>query len=375
MKTRQYSSNNKIEIHNYISNYDLSDESLVFIFSDKQFLTKEISKILKDKFKDIPIIACSTSGEIVQTNVFEGSFTLTTVSFVHSYVRLCSFKVSKKEDSFLVGSQLVDNLLNDELKHIFVLSDGLNVNGTNLVNGINSVTNGKVSVSGGLAGDGVHFNSTLVSDESGDFCENIVTAIGLYGDRLNVNCSSEGGWEIFGKERIVTKSDENIVYEIDHKPALDLYKVYLGDKAKYLPSSGLLFPLSLETADGSVVRTILGVNEAENSIRFAGNIPENSSVRLMKTNIDSVLNAAELASLQISRRNEEKAGLVILVSCIGRKLVLKQIVQEEVELVSKYFSEDFSLTGFYSYGELSSTNSKVCSLHNQTMTLTLITEK
>jgi hypothetical protein len=374
MKTKQFSSNNRLEIIDYVKNYDLTDESLVFIFADKSFLTSEISEALNQKFEAIPIIACSTSGEIVANNVLNGYLSMTTVCFEHTKVQMSSIEINDISDSFEVGKKLVSTLLKDDLKHIFVLSDGLHVNGTNLVDGINSLTKGNITVSGGLAGDSVHFNSTLVSNSDGKFSEKTISAIGFYGEKIKIQCASEGGWEIFGKERIVTKSDQNIVYEIDHKPALELYKSYLGDKAKDLPSSGLLFPLSLETADGPVVRTILGVNEQENSIRFAGNIPMNSSVKLMKANMDSILNAAELASFELSKKNNEKNGLMILISCIGRKLVLKQIVQEEVELVKKYFNDDFCLTGFYSYGELSSNKLNNCSLHNQTMTLTLFTE-
>ncbi len=374
MKTKQFSSNDRLEIIDYVKNYDLTDESLVFIFADKSFLTSEISEALNQKFDAIPIIACSTSGEIVANNVLNGYLSMTTVCFEHTKVQMSSIEINDISDSFEVGKKLVSNLLKDDLKHIFVLSDGMHVNGTNLVDGINSLTKGNITVSGGLAGDSVHFNSTLVSNLAGKFSEKTISAIGFYGEKIKIQCASEGGWEIFGKERIVTKSDQNIVFEIDHKPALELYKSYLGDKAKDLPSSGLLFPLSLETADGPVVRTILGINELENSIRFAGNIPMNSSVKLMKANMDSILNAAELASLELSKKNNEKNGLMILISCIGRKLVLKQIVQEEVELVKKYFNDDFCLTGFYSYGELSSNKLNNCSLHNQTMTLTLFTE-
>jgi hypothetical protein len=218
------------------------------------------------------------------------------------------------------------------------------------------------------------FITELLFSRNQKFKTNTISAIGFYGDRIKIQCSSESGWDIFGVNRTITSSDENIVFEIDHKPALDLYKSYLGEKAKYLPSSGLLFPLSLKTEEGIVVRTILGVNEEENSIRFAGNIPINSLVNLMQTNIDSIIDAAELASLKLAKENKEKNGLMILISCVGRKLVLKQIVQEEVESVTKYFDEDFCFSGFYSYGELSSSKSNKCSLHNQTMTLTLITE-
>ncbi len=374
MKTKQFSSNSRSEIINYINEYNLTDESLVFVFSDKQFLDLEISTVLSKIFKSTPIIACSTAGEIVGSSVYDGYFSLTTVSFDHTQIRLESININHIEESFDIGQKLVNSLIQDDLKHIFILSDGLNVNGTNLVDGINSVTNGKISVSGGLAGDNALFNSTLVSNQNVEFKENTISAVGFYGDKIKIQCSSESGWEIFGKDRIITKSNENIVYEIDHKPALELYKSYLGDKAKYLPSSGRFLPLSLRTQEGHAIRTILSVNKEENSIRFAGNIPVNSSVKLMKTNIDSIIDAAEIASLKLSKKNSENNGLMIMISCVGRKLVLKQIIQEEVEAVTKYFNDDFCFSGFYSYGELSSGKSKNCSLHNQTMTLTLITE-
>jgi hypothetical protein len=375
MNTKQFSSNNQTEIIEYIQNYVLSNESLVLIFSDKRFLIPEIASELKAKFNFTPILACSTAGEISGVNVYEGYFSMTTVSFEHTQVRMTSLTIDENDNSYTTGQDLAKSLLDKDLKHIFVLSDGLHVNGTNLVDGINSIIHGQLTVSGGLAGDSVHFVQTLVSDIDGNFSDRTISAIGFYGDKINIRCASEGGWEIFGKDRIVTKSEQNIVYEIDNKPALDLYKSYLGDKAKYLPSSGLLFPLSLKTTEGPVVRTILGINEAENSIRFAGNIPMNSSVKLMKANIDSIITAAEDASFELSKTNKEKNGLMILISCIGRKLVLKQMVQEEVESVTTYFNDDFNFTGFYSYGELSSNESNLCSLHNQTMTLTLITEE
>lgn len=374
METKQFSANNRTEIINYIKQYNLTKESLVFVFSDKQFLDSEISALLSQSFDSVPIIACSTAGEIVGSNVYDGYFSLTTVSFEHTQIRLESATINHIDESYAIGRKLVNSLMQENLKHIFILSDGLNVNGTNLVNGINSVSNGKISVSGGLAGDNALFKSTLVSNQNSEFKENTISAIGFYGDRIKIQCSSESGWDIFGVNRTVTSSYENIVYEIDNKPALDLYKSYLGEKAKFLPSSGLLFPLSLKTEEGIVVRTILGVNEEENSIRFAGNIPISSSVKLMKTNIDSIIDAAEIASSKLSKENKEKNGLMILVSCVGRKLVLKQIVQEEVEAVKKYFNDEYCFSGFYSYGELSSNTSNSCLLHNQTMTLTLITE-
>jgi hypothetical protein len=199
----------------------------------------------------------------------------------------------------------------------------------------------------------------------------------LYGDRLKVGFGSLGGWDAFGPERVVTRSKANILYELDGQPALALYKKYLGDHAKDLPASGLLFPLSLKTSAGdSVVRTILGVNEAEDSLTFAGDMPQGGHARLMKANfdrlIDGAIGAAQTSYAAIGSTSPE---LALLISCVGRKLVLKQRIEEEVEGVREVLGPEAVLAGFYSYGEISPFNpSAKCELHNQTMTITTLSE-
>ena len=75
-----------------------------------------------------------------------------------------------------------------------------------------------------------------------------MVAVGLYGEHVKLGHGSKGGWDTFGPERIVTKSDGNVLYELDDKPALALYKEYLGDRAAGLPGSALLFPLALRAS-------------------------------------------------------------------------------------------------------------------------------
>ena len=256
----------------------------------------------------------------------------------------------------------------------------------------------EVTVSGGLAGDNNDFNYTLVSDQENTFKKNVVSAVGLYGNRVRIHCGAFGGWEDFGIERTITKSVENIVYEIDNKPALELYKTYLGEKAKDLPASGLLFPLSMQQDDQKepLVRTILNINTEEKSLIFAGNIPQGSKVKLMKTGSDNLINQFEIEEKMSEFKNtEEEDGLVIMISCIGRKLVMKQLTQVEIEAVTERFHSKFKFTGFYSYGEIfTNTKNRVynqvtntqtispsvvfqhgdCLLNNQSMTITSIIE-
>ena len=154
-----------------------------------------------------------------------------------------------------------------------------------------------------------------------------------------------------------------------------MYKKYLGEQAKDLPGSGLLYPLSIRTKDGkeSLVRTILNINEEEKSLIFAGNMPEGNYARLMKANFDRLIEGSSNAAQNSLHSN--KPELAILISCVGRKLVLDQRIEEEVEVVRAVYGDNTAITGFYSYGEISpSFNFATCELHNQTMTITTFSE-
>jgi hypothetical protein len=263
------------------------------------------------------------------------------------------------------------------LVHVFVLSDGLRVNGSDLVRGLTQQLPKQVTVTGGLAGDGDRFQETLVFWNDAPE-KDTIAAIGLYGSRLKVGYGSLGGWDPFGPERLITRSQGNVLYELDGRSALELYKQYLGEHAAGLPATGLLFPLSLRSQEGDVgvVRTILAINEKERSMTFAGDVPEGAYARLMKANfdrlIDGAIGAAKTSYQAIGAQSPE---LAILISCVGRKMILKQRTEEEVEGVREVLGPNAIMTGFYSYGEISPfTPSARCELHNQTMTITTFLE-
>jgi hypothetical protein len=185
---------------------------------------------------------------------------------------------------------------------------------------------------------------------------------------------SRGGWDVLGPEREVTCSKANVLYTLDDQPALSLYKKYLGDQADALPAAGLRFPLAIRNdleEDGLTMRTILSVNEAEQSITFAGDIPQGKFVRLMRTNFERLIDGAADAVDQMDFSDYENESLLtVAISCVGRRLVLSQRTDEEIDAVLDCLPSEGKLIGFYSYGELSPLKSGRCDLHNQTMTLT-----
>ncbi|MDD4957605.1 MAG: FIST N-terminal domain-containing protein [Candidatus Omnitrophica bacterium] len=323
------------------------------------------------------ILGCSTSGEIYGTHVFDNTVTVTAIQFNKTIVKGCVSDVSGAQESYPIGQRLAQGLDHTGLSHVFVLSDGLKVNGTELVRGLVEHLPDNVGVTGGLSGDGPNFKETYVMwNDSSE--KNRVAAIGFYGPDLKIGYASLGGWDPFGPERKVTRSKGNVLYELNGQSALELYKKYLGEHAAGLPATGLLFPLSLkaeEDREERVVRTILAVDEEQQSLTFAGDIPENTMVRFMKANFDRLIDGAVKAA-QKSRTpiGDEQAQLAILISCVGRKLILKQRVEEEVEGVRDILGQA-TLTGFYSYGEISPfTPGAKCELHNQTMTITTFGE-
>ncbi len=352
---------------------------LILIFGCSQLIREsELSKKLRNEYPDTIISGCSTAGEISGIQVNDGSVVCSAIKFDHTKIEFHSISLNENLDSLEAGAALMSKFNPVGLKHVFVLSDGLNVNGTELVRGIRSTLPKDVNVTGGLAGDGADFKSTWVIDKNGQAQSHLITAIGFYGEHIHIGYGSLGGWDSFGIERSVTKSEKNILYEIDKQPALQLYKSFLGDQAKDLPASGLLFPLSIrtETLDEPLVRTILAVNEEEQSLTFAGDIPEGSFVKLMKANVDRLIEGAGgAAQVSIKPLVGKEVEFAILISCVGRKLVLKQLVEEEVEAVQDVLGQQAVLTGFYSYGELAPfLKDAKCELHNQTMTITTFTE-
>jgi hypothetical protein len=333
---------------------------------------------IKSKYPDTLLIGCSTSGEISGINVRDNSIALTAVQLEKTTIKYVSISIDDYSNSLECGKSLINKFDTEGLKHVFLLSDGLNVNGSELVKGLRSELPKGVAVTGGLAGDGADFNETIIIGENGNTNSKIISAIGFYGNNLHIGYGSFGGWDSFGLDRTVTKSKDNVLFEIDGVPALELYKSFLGDKAEELPSSGLLFPLSLRTRPDEmpVVRTILAIDEANQSITFAGDLPEGASIRLMKANIDRLVSGSvKAAETSIIPLNGKDPELAILISCVGRKLVLKQMVEEEVEAAKEILGNETAITGFYSYGEISPfSNESACELHNQTMTITTFTE-
>lgn len=334
---------------------------------------------LRLRFPNATIAGCSTGGEIHNDEVLDGTAVAAAVRFERTTVRGFKIDVSADGDMKAAGCGIAAALAAPDLRAVYILSDGLMVNGAKLIQGLLTGLPSEVVVTGGLAGDGPDFKSTCVGLD-GPPVPGLIAALGFYGDSLTANWGSAGGWDPFGPKRLVTRSEANVLYELDGKPALELYKRYLGEAADQLPGSALLFPLVIRPDPDSpydVVRTIVGVNEADQSLIFAGDIPQNWSAQLMRGVPDRLIDGALRAARQSGLGEEGAASdqaLALVVSCIGRKLMMGQRISDEVEIIREECGTVPTI-GFYSYGEICPHGfTGRCTLHNQTMTITVLRE-
>lgn len=324
------------------------------------------------------VIGCSSAGAILGDQLSERPVVAAVVQFSDVDVALSWLDVADAGSSGsageALGHRLAGHLPQDRPGAVLVLADGLVVNGTALVDGLSGSLPDQVTISGGLAGDGDRFADTWVYAE-GQFRRGAVAAVALSGRSLEVAYGSAGGWEAFGPYRIVTESDGNVLRTLDGRPALGLYREYLGERADQLPASALLFPLLIRSPDGSVelVRTVLGIDDGQSTMTFAGDIPTGWTARLMRTSLDRLVDASALAA-EAAQQGLAEPELAIAVSCVGRRLVLGQRTDEELEAAADVLGRQAPLIGFYAYGELSP-GAGSCELHNQTMTLTVLSER
>lgn len=356
-----------------------SERTVVLAFGSSRFADEPAAlEEIRSAFPRARIVGCSTAGEIHGDRVADdGIVVLIARLRDDTSLRSVSVPTGRGAASFAAGESIGRALVASDLRAILVLSEGLEVNGSELVRGLNAVVPPSVVVTGGLAADGQHFKRTWVFDGTrAASCQ--VLALGIYGSRIAVTHGSKGGWDIFGPERRVTRSEGNVLYEIDGKPALKLYKDYLGDLARELPATALLFPLAMRQGDEDekqLVRTVLAVDECAQSMTFAGDIPMHSLVQLMRANFDRLIEGASDAATLANCASNGDPVISVAISCIGRRLVLGDRTEEELEATLDVLPPQTKQVGFYSYGELSPFASGGCDLHNQTMTLTTISER
>jgi hypothetical protein len=376
----------KTRLHHFINGDWKGDESsinpakcqLVFAFgSSDQLLLPENLDPIRSAYPNADLVTASTAGEIIRDGVYDNSIVATAIELEQSTLKCVKTHISEHVSSFDAGLFLKEQLQSDDLSGIFIISDGLMVEGSELVRGFNHENTKNIPITGGLAGDGARFQNTYTSLNEAPGKGNII-AVGFYGDHMHIGHGSLGGWDEFGYERTITRSDKNVLFEVDEEKALDLYKRYLGSFAEQLPGSALMFPLSMRVpgADKYLIRTILATDDNANAMIFAGNMPQGNTVRMMRGDIQKLIRASATAAKDsVESLKNRKPQLTLMLSCVGRKIIMDKKVEEEVLAAEEILDGDCAVAGFYTYGGLSPFGvGTPCELHNQTMTITTFSE-
>ncbi len=351
---------------------------VAFLFGAASLIGKsEAFERCRRMYPEAHLLGCSTAGEILGTNISRDTVAITAVSFAKTRVAVSRVDVPDSGGSFEAGAKLVRSLDPSGLKHIFVISEVLQVDASQVMNGINSAVPAGVTVSGGFSADGDRQQISHIWCNGGP-AQSSVAAVGFYGEHLRVGTAVTGLWGQFGPLRQITKSQGSVLYELDGRSALSLYKEYLGELASGLPASGLLFPISLSVRDTghSVLRGLLSVDEATQSMRFAGDVPEGAQVRMMMGSIERLIDDTYEASRQSTAGlGDAPPELAFIVSCNGRRVVLSQRVEEELEAVGEVLGEKATLAGFYSCGEIAPiAPGETAELHNEALAITTFAE-
>ncbi len=354
-----------------------SERTLVVAFGASQYAEHpEALAELAAAFPRSAVVGCSSAGEIHGDAIADGTLVVAVARFARTDLAVASTAIGSAADSAAAGARLGRSLADPRPRLVLVLSEGLTVNGTDLVRGLSEALPRESTIVGGLAADGDRFARTWVLVDGKPALRQVI-AVALRGP-LDIGAGSQSGWEAFGPERKVTRADGNVLYELDGRPALALYKEYLGKLATGLPATALRFPLSIREERGAksaVVRTVLAIDEAAQSMTFAGDVPIGWHAQLMRSNHDRLIAGAMRAAAEATAgMNGERPALALAISCVGRRLVLGDRTEEETEAALGALPPGSRQIGFYSYGEISPAGCESCELHNQTMTLTTIRE-
>jgi len=327
------------------------------------------------------IIGCGTAGSAAVDTVRDGVIAVTIVEFSNTTMSLAQAPVTATSDAFSVGQQIAKKLSKPSLRGVLVVGDGLEVDGAELVRGLNSALDQSIAMFGGLSGDGTRFKRTWVlagpTIKSG-----LVAAVGMYGEHVVVTQSNRYGWKKVGAERTVTRSDGRIIYELDGRPALDVYEeAILAASQGGTGVTPIMLPLAVRATarhDKSLVRSVMGVEAQKRCLRLAVDVPQGYLVQTLVGDRAALVSASREAAVA-AQEGVTAVGsdaFVFAVSHAGRRAVLGANASEEIAsaVTALAGGPTAHVAGFYGYGEITATAPGHSDLHNQSIAVAVVME-
>lgn len=340
-----------------------SPSLLIQVFTarnDKQFI-EELLIHLSTVLPKAIIIGSTTDGEIMDGKVSADKTVLNFTQFEHT--RLKTELVTHQKDGFFSGQSLAKSLIQDDTKLIIAFADGLHTNGEAFLEGINSVDH-EVIVAGGLAADHTTFDKTYVFTKESILTHGAV-AVALSGTQLNVYNDYSFNWRCIGKELTITKVENNRVYTIDDRTAVDTYIHYLGkEMAEGLPATGIEFPL-ISNHDGIMVARAVLAKHEDGSLSFAGNLHLGDKVQFGYGDPMEIL---KHSNTMLNNVKEKPSETIFIYSCMARRHFMPDLIETE----TLPFQNVAPTSGFFTYGEFFTFSKK--ELLNQSMTILSLSE-
>ncbi len=357
--------------------------AIVFI-SIKQDINA-ISKLLDEK--GIQIFGATTAGEFINGEIEAGSIVMMLLDMKPAYFKI-EFLETSPDTAFESAKQL-----GTTVKEIFtnpsliIATGGVFIDGDKIIEGIikgfgksDSSEKTEVNLFGGMAGDDLLAEKPLVFT-NGKSTDNAIVALIIDEDKIDIRGIATCGWNAIGTAKTVTKSEGNIVYTIDDKPALDMLTKYLGVEVKTDDDKGIVafqnswyYPLQLERENGdSVIRATRFANSEDRSLICTGSVPQGSKIKFsMPPDFDSIETVvAECES--IKDNSQQQADALIMFSCVSRHLSFGALMKEEIEQVQKVW--DAPMVGFFTYGEYGKSKLGKHEFHNNACCVVALKEK
>ncbi len=352
------------------------DADLVFYCFDRKCIQESDFNKIQSLFPTSDLVGFSTSGHYISNEIEDDNIVYAALKFESSSVKVQTYNISDFSNSGELGEGIAKNIEElSKVKGIGIISDGGQVNGTELMTGLSMNLDNKIPIFGGMAGDQARFEATMTGLNEMPSHGNVIV-ISFIGEKLNISTAHDDGWSSMGMEFTITSSEGNILNTADNKNIYDmLHELLEPENEDEFNRNTLFYPFSLTTDDGvSVIRTPIKVNHKEKTLVYAGDMPQGAKITLMKSNTMDLLDSAMHATT--ATKNEDKLeSFLFAISCVGRRVVLGDMASEEYEEISNIYDKA-KILGFYSYGEFtrSAGDDSYCKMHNQTFTLASISE-
>lgn len=327
----------------------------------------------------VAIFGATTSGEFIDGEIEQGSIVIMLLDMNPAYFKI-AFLETGEHTTIDNAKQLGKEGKNTFSNPAFIIASGwLHIDGEKISEGIIEGFGKEVTVFGGMAGDDLALVAPLVFTNDKSSVKGLLAII-IDEDKIAVNGIATCGWKAVGTTKTVTKSDGNIVYTIDDKPALDMVMKYLGvdidlDSGKDVVTHiGAYYPLQLERENvAPVMRTAMFANKEDRSLICAGNVPQGSKVRFsLPPDFDAIEQVVEECN-ELKIEKQPEADALIMFECISRHLSFGIMMKEEIEHVQQVWNAP--MAGFFCYGEFGKSKTGKHEFHNNTCCVVALKEK